>query len=187
MPETKAKIKLISTHSLDRGYSIQNLLYADTQFLFYLKVPKSQHRPASRKLIRINFPVPLHVPFDLGDPEGSVSLYVFFADLPVMTVPERTINKDQQFVFNKGYVGFTWKLTPIAPVSETRMPNCPLEELLRFRAVCFYFGHVDRTRFGRIKAVFLTELGNNNFRFWINFHALGSCLSAPLKTKNNLR
>src|SRR5690554_4874197 len=112
----------------------------------------------------VDFSVSLHVSFYLGDPEGPVGLNVFYAVLPVMTVPEGAINKNQQFVFDKSDVRFARELTFIAAVTEASIPDGFFEEFLGFGVVPFDFSHVPRPLLCSIKAVFLTELGNNDFR-----------------------
>ena len=111
----------------------------------------------------VDFPVPLHVSFNLGDPEGSVGLDFFSAGPPIMAVPKGAIDENQQFVFNKGDIRFSRKLPLIATITEACIPNGFFEKYLGLGVVPFDFGHVARPLFGSIKAIFFTKFGNRYF------------------------
>ena len=95
----------------------QNSPHTYPQLIFNFKIPEPQHLPTFGEVVLIDFPIPLHVAFDLGDPKALVGMDVFFAGFPVMSMPKGAINKNNQFVFDEDYVRLTWKFSPVAPVA----------------------------------------------------------------------
>jgi hypothetical protein len=82
-------------------------------------------------IVEIDLLIPLHIPFDLGDPEFPVGLDGMFAMFPIVAMPKGTVDEDDEFVFLETDVGFAeeWFLGGFVP--DTALPEGFLQELLR--------------------------------------------------------
>ena len=93
------------------------------------------------------------------------SLAVF----PVMAVPEGTVHKDDQLVFDKYHIRFARKLSFIAAVPQPGMPKGPLEQLFGFGVLPPYPGHIVGTFLRGVETVSFTETRNLYFLGFIRF------------------
>lgn len=155
---------------------IHHLFHADPQFLFYFKIPESQHGPAFGKVKPVDFAVPLHVSFYFRDPEAVVGLDAGFTGIPVMAVPEGPVNEDHQLVFDQRDIRFAWESPTVAAVAEAGMPQGFFEAYFGFGIFASDPGHVIGPLLGGIETVFFAELGYCDFWFLIYFHKQGPVL-----------
>ena len=120
-------------------------------------------------VVGIDFLIPLHIPFDLGDPEFPVGFDGMFSGFPVVAMPEGTIHKNDQLVFFQTDVGLARKRFLGSFIPYARVPKCFFEKEFRLSSLGPDLRHVVGPLRGGIKAVFLAEYGNRYFGPYVGF------------------
>lgn len=150
--------------------TIQHPLHTSSQFLFHLKIPEAEHGPTFFLVISVDFPIPLHVSFDFGNPEITVRMDMLSSLLPIMTVPKAAVNKDDELVFDQGDIRLAGELLLIGAVAKPSMPKGFFEQLFGLGIFAFDPGHIQRPLLRSVEAVFFREAGNFDGLFRVLFH-----------------
>ena len=103
-------------------YDIHHPLHTAPQLPLHLKIPKPQHCPAYGLVVVVDLPVSLHISLDLRNPEIPVGFDGGFAVFPIVAMPECTVHKNYQFVFDQADVRFAGEFLFVAFVADARMP-----------------------------------------------------------------
>jgi len=102
-----------------------------------------EYGPAFGLVVGIDFPVPLPIPLDFGNPEVLVGFDGGLSVFPIMPMPECPIHKNHQFVFDQADIGFAGEFLFVAFVPDACMPQGFFEEFFRLGVFALDPGHVE--------------------------------------------
>ena len=100
------------------------------QVLAYVFAPETEDGVARSDERRVVFVVTLDVPFDLGPPELPIALDPSLGLLPLVAVPELTVDEDGQPVPPDNDIGLTRKFFGMGTVTDTLRPKCFAQQQL---------------------------------------------------------